>query len=90
VVCEKKEYPRAFEASINAPVGTYVSVSGHVKKSPGKEQKYEVLAQTFDVLTDMDAANYPLTTGKMTEAYLRQLPHLRMRMSFSFSFFSFM
>ncbi|TDH19723.1 asparagine--tRNA ligase [Segetibacter sp. 3557_3] len=59
--------------------GASLKVTGEVVASLGKGQKYEVKAQTIEILGDSDAEKYPLQPKKHSLEFLREKAHLRFR-----------
>lgn len=60
--------------------GAALSVRGKLIASLGKGQKYEVKAETIEVLGDCDAEKYPLQLkNRPSLEYLREIAHLRFR-----------
>ena len=58
--------------------GCCVRVAGRLVESPGKGQRYEVLAQQVEVVGHSDE-DYPLQKKRHSFEFLRTLGHLRMR-----------
>jgi asparaginyl-tRNA synthetase len=58
--------------------GSSVRVTGQLVKSPGKGQRYEIQADSVDVIGWADH-DYPLQKKRHTFEFLRTLGHLRMR-----------
>ncbi len=59
--------------------GASLKVTGEVVASLGKGQKYEVKAQSIEILGDSDAEKYPLQPKKHSLEFLREKAHLRFR-----------
>ena len=59
--------------------GCSVSVSGTLVESPGKGQRYEIQAETIDVIGTSDPELYPLQKKRHTPEFLREIAHLRPR-----------
>jgi len=61
-----------------AATGASVSVTGRLVASQGAGQKWEVVADTFEILCEADAT-YPLQKKGHTMEFLREISHLRPR-----------
>ncbi len=61
-----------------ANTGASVEVRGRLVESKGQGQKWEVVAETFNVLGEADAT-YPLQKKGHTLEFLREIAHLRPR-----------
>ena len=59
--------------------GCSVSVSGLLVESPGKGQKYEIQADSIELVGSADPETYPLQKKRHTPEYLREIAHLRPR-----------
>ncbi len=59
--------------------GASLHVAGELKESPGKGQRVELAARTFDVLGTADAKAYPLQKKGHSFEFLREIAHLRPR-----------
>jgi len=60
--------------------GAALSVQGKLLASLGKGQKYEVKAETIEILGDCDGEKYPLQLkNRPSLEYLREIAHLRFR-----------
>ncbi|KKP24547.1 MAG: Asparagine-tRNA ligase [candidate division TM6 bacterium GW2011_GWF2_28_16] len=59
--------------------GASISVAGKLVKSPGKEQSFELQAQTIEILGECDPEKYPLQKKKHSFEFLREIAHLRAR-----------
>ncbi len=62
-------------------IGTSLSVTGTVVKSPANEQPIEIKIQTVQVLGHTNLDEYPLGKVKLSLDYLRNYAHLRVRTS---------
>ncbi len=58
--------------------GSSIKITGTVVESPGKGQKFEILAQEVVIAGDA-GADYPLQKKRHSFEYLRDIAHLRMR-----------
>jgi len=58
--------------------GASLSILGTVVKSPGKGQKYEIQAKSFEVLGEADTS-FPLQKKRHSFEFLRGIAHLRPR-----------
>ncbi|MCB9080561.1 MAG: asparagine--tRNA ligase [Lewinellaceae bacterium] len=56
-----------------------ISVTGTLVESQGAGQRFEVLADTIEVLGETNLEQYPLQPKRQTMEYLRQKAHFRMR-----------
>lgn len=63
----------------DANTGLSISVTGLIVKSPGKGQSIELVASTYTIFGQIDAAKYPIAKTQLTLEYLRTVPHLRGR-----------
>ena len=59
--------------------GAAISVKGTLVESQGKGQKYEIQANTLEILGDSDAEKYPIQPKKHSLEFLRENAHLRIR-----------
>ena len=59
--------------------GASLKVIGELKESPGKGQRVELHAKTFEVLGTADAEAYPLQKKRHSFEFLREIAHLRPR-----------
>ena len=59
--------------------GCSVSVRGTLAESPGKGQKYEVQADSIELIGAADPETYPLQKKRHTPEFLREIAHLRPR-----------
>ncbi|TFJ87667.1 hypothetical protein NSK_001017 [Nannochloropsis salina CCMP1776] len=59
--------------------GAALGVVGVIKASPGKGQKYEVAAESVEVVGGCDPEAYPLQKKRHTLEFLRGIAHLRPR-----------
>jgi len=59
--------------------GACISATGKVIESQGRGQKYEVVAETLEILGDSDPEKYPLQPKKHSLEFLREIAHLRFR-----------
>ena len=59
--------------------GCSVSVVGLLVDSPGKGQKYEIQAESIELVGAADPETYPLQKKRHTPEYLREIAHLRPR-----------
>ena len=58
--------------------GSAVSVSGKLAESPGAGQKWEIQADTFQII-DLAPDTYPLQKKRHSDEFLRTIAHLRPR-----------
>ncbi|KAM3576217.1 hypothetical protein VYU27_001925 [Nannochloropsis oceanica] len=69
-----------YEAAIaGIHTGAAIGVVGTIKESPGKGQKYEISAETIEVIGGCDPETYPLQKKRHTLEFLRGIAHLRPR-----------
>ncbi len=61
--------------------GSCIKVEGKLVESQGSGQKYEIEAQSIEVLGEADANTYPLQPKKHSLEFLRENAHLRFRTS---------
>src|SRR5664279_838303 len=59
--------------------GASLRVTGKILSSPGKGQKFELKADTIEVIGDSDAEKFPLQPKKHSLEFLREIAHLRFR-----------
>ncbi len=59
--------------------GCSVSAYGALQESPGRGQRYEIVADTLELLGGADPEEYPLQKKRHTLEFLRELAHLRPR-----------
>ena len=72
--------PRDFEALLEKiHTGACLKVRGTLVASPGQGQSYELVAKTIELIGFCDASSYPIQPKKHSLAFLRSLPHLRVR-----------
>ncbi|MCF7899812.1 asparagine--tRNA ligase [Candidatus Babeliales bacterium] len=71
-----KDYPKIIE---KISTGCSLSITGKLVKSPGKEQAFELKAESIEILGECDAESYPLQKKKHTFEFLRTIAHLRPR-----------
>ncbi|NRA43977.1 MAG: asparagine--tRNA ligase [Oligoflexales bacterium] len=69
----------AFEALKDVQTGCSVRVSGELRESPAKGQKWEVLAKELVVIGEAPADTYPLQKKGHSLEFLREIAHLRPR-----------
>ncbi len=67
------------EPSAELTVGTSVSITGQLVKSPGGKQKWELKADEITVLGPCSATDYPLQKKRHTFEFARTIAHLRPR-----------
>jgi len=67
-----------FNAITGLSTGSAVSVSGILSESKGSGQKWEVIAETVDILS-VAPETYPLQKKRHTDEFLRTIAHLRPR-----------
>jgi len=67
-----------FEAVKKLSTGSAVAVSGTMRPSPGKGQKWEIHAATVDIISEA-GDEYPLQKKRHTDEFLRTISHLRPR-----------
>ncbi|MDR2850431.1 MAG: asparagine--tRNA ligase [Desulfovibrio sp.] len=63
----------------SAAVGAALSVTGALVPSPGREQRWEVLANEIVVFGQADPETYPLQKKHHSDKFLREIAHLRVR-----------
>ncbi len=59
--------------------GASIAVIGELKESPGKGQRVELHAKTFELLGTADVDTYPLQKKRHSFEFLREIAHLRPR-----------
>jgi len=59
--------------------GSSLSVNGKLVNSTGKNQKYELQAESIELLGESDPELYPIQPKKHTFEFLREVAHLRPR-----------
>ena len=59
--------------------GCSVSAWGALQESPGRGQRYEIVAHALELLGGADPGEYPLQKKRHTLEFLRELAHLRPR-----------
>ena len=59
--------------------GSSLAVIGELKESPGKGQRVELHAKSFELLGTADAEAYPLQKKRHSFEFLREIAHLRPR-----------
>lgn len=69
----------AFSKLSGCNTGAAIRVSGIMKESPGKGQKFEVEVADMEVFGDAEAATYPLQKKGHSLEFLREIGHLRPR-----------
>jgi asparaginyl-tRNA synthetase len=67
-----------FDAIDKLPIGSSISVTGKLVESQGGGQKYEVQAESVEIIQAADA-DFPLQKKRHTVEYLRTIAHLRPR-----------
>ena len=60
-------------------IGVSINVQGKLIKSPAKGQEIELQASVCNILGIVDIDKYPLPKTALTNDYLRQIPHMRIR-----------
>lgn len=68
-----------FEQLPRMQTGASISARGRLSESPGKGQKYELQADSLELLGPADPETYPIQKKKHTLEFLRQKAHLRVR-----------
>ena len=68
-----------FQAVDALTTGCSVSIIGTLVESPGKGQKYEIHANSIEVVGESDPDTYPLQKKRHTVEFLRDIAHLRPR-----------
>ena len=69
----------AFNKLSGCNTGAAIRVSGILRESPGKGQKFEVEVSDMEVFGDADASTYPLQKKGHSLEFLREIGHLRSR-----------
>jgi asparaginyl-tRNA synthetase len=59
--------------------GSCISVTGTLVESQGKGQTVEIIVDSFEILGDADANEYPLQPKRHSLEFLREIAHLRPR-----------
>jgi len=79
IVADAEKVP-GYEAAIaGIHTGAAIGVVGTIKESPGKGQKYEISAESVEVIGGCDPETYPLQKKRHTLEFLRGIAHLRPR-----------
>ncbi|QDT66690.1 asparagine--tRNA ligase [Calycomorphotria hydatis] len=69
-----------YESTIKSvTTGASIAVTGTLKESPGKGQRVELLAESFEVIGLADPEKFPLQKKRHSFEYLREIAHLRPR-----------
>lgn len=69
-----------YASVINAlSTGVSVSIQGKVVQSPGKNQEFEMVAKTVNIIGPCDPEQYPLQKKRHSFEFLRSIAHLRPR-----------
>lgn len=71
--------PGYAEVAARVTTGASVKISGEMKDSPAKGQRYEFHANNFSLIGEADAETYPLQKKGHTLEFLREILHLRPR-----------
>ncbi|MFA5075137.1 MAG: asparagine--tRNA ligase [Candidatus Babeliales bacterium] len=71
-----KDYSKIIE---KISTGASLSISGKLVKSLGKEQAFELKAESIEILGECNAEDYPLQKKKHSFEFLRTIAHLRPR-----------
>jgi len=77
IVAETGKFDEDFIHQINT--GASLSVEGILKESQGKGQKFELEAETIEILGSSDPDKYPIQPKKHSLEFLRENAHLRFR-----------
>lgn len=77
IVAEASKFKEDDLKKINT--GACIKVFGEIKKSEGKEQKIEIVANKILLLGKADPEEYPLQPKKHSLEFLREKAHLRFR-----------
>lgn len=77
VVVDFENYPEELIKRIS--FHSCVSIKGKLVESQGSGQQVELVAEDIEILGDSDAGAYVLQPKKMTQEYLREKAHFRMR-----------
>ncbi|MFC1856958.1 amino acid--tRNA ligase-related protein, partial [Thermodesulfobacteriota bacterium] len=67
-----------YEEIKHLSTGSAVTVSGKLAQSPGAGQKWEIQAETFEII-DLAPDTYPLQKKRHSDEFLRTIAHLRPR-----------
>ena len=67
-----------YERIVDANTGAAVSITGKLVASQGKNQSWEIVAETLEVVGKSDSS-YPLQKKGHSQEYLREIAHLRPR-----------
>lgn len=67
-----------YEKIVDANTGAAVSITGKLVASQGKNQSWEIVAETLEVVGKSDSS-YPLQKKGHSQEYLREIAHLRPR-----------
>ncbi|MDZ7762688.1 MAG: asparagine--tRNA ligase [Desulfovermiculus sp.] len=59
--------------------GAAVSLQGSLTESPGQGQRWELRAETIDILGPADPETYPLQKKRHSDEFLRTIPQIRAR-----------
>ena len=73
-----KQEGLSFEETVKLGVGTCITVTGVLVKSPGAKQSFEVKVESI-ILEGVCPADYPLQKKRHTLEFLRTIAHLRPR-----------
>ena len=80
LVLTKDEVDEAtWEAAKSAGNGSAVKVTGKLKVSPAKGQKWELPVSTLSIIGPSDGASYPIPPTKINLETLRAITHMRPR-----------
>ena len=77
IVAEASKFKEDYLKKINT--GACIKVIGEIKKSEGKEQSIEIVANKILLLGKADPEEYPLQPKKHSLEFLREKAHLRFR-----------
>ena len=77
IVAEASKFKEDYLKKINT--GACIKVFGEIKKSEGKEQNIEIVANKILLLGKADPEEYPLQPKKHSLEFLREKAHLRFR-----------
>jgi len=64
---------------LKADTGAAVRVTGQLVESPGKGQKWELKADSFELVGECSSEDYPLQKKRHSNEFLRTIAHLRPR-----------
>lgn len=79
-VIAKKNLSNYYNEIIKLTIGCSIIIKGYLKFSPGKLQKYEILAENIQVIGWINnPASYPMSAKNHTLEYIRNFCHLRIR-----------